>query len=353
MRVALINSRLSYYGGLETRLLNYINYFAQRGDDVYVIVYRIDKSIVLPKGVNLVKINIRWTPKSLRSIVFDKKVEAHMKNNHYDFSLSLGRTSSQDAVLAPSSHLGYVKAMNISLLKKKDKDQIKLDQKAYDNSKIVFACSQYLKNEIINEYHVPPEKVSVLRPPLNVGKYNRQYEKERDILRDMYGMKKNEKVFVFVSIGHKHKGLDLLLKIFKSLEGTNNILYVAGSPRVDTTCRNIRYIGFDKETNKLFTAADFTIHPAKYEAFGQIISESMACGTPVIISSNVGAKEIVTSKTGIVVNSLNSQEWVDVVKNVDPADFEVPIDHIEKNGLSTRKHIETMLTIWKEMKVSV
>lgn len=352
MRIALINSRLSLFGGLETRLFNYINYFSQKGDDVSIIVYKVDDSIRLPAGVTIVKLNLKWIPKPFRRTFFNKKVSKYMKNNKFDFSLSLGRTSHQDAVLAPSSHLGYIKAMGIKKLRKTDKDQIFLDKIAYKNSSIIYACSDLLRNELIESYIVPENKVATLYPPLNVGKYNRQFLPQREILRRHYGMKDGEKAFIFVSTGHKRKGLELLFQIFNELEGTNNVLYIAGSPEVKSDCKNIKYVGFEKESNKLFTAGDITIHPAKYEPFGQIISESLACGTPVVISSMVGAKEIITPKIGVVIDDFLLDSWVQVVQNIKPEDFDIPHNFVEKHNLSTRKHIEKMMDIWEKKKIN-
>lgn len=349
MRVALINSRLSYFGGLETRLLNYIRFFSEKGDEVFVIAHKIDKKIKLPENTTLVKINIRWFPKRYRRLLFNNRVKKYMKKNRFDFSLSLGRTSSQDAVLAPSNHLGYLKAMKKNRYTFNDRQQIYLDRISYEKSKLVFACSSMMKDELVNLYNIPAHKIKILYPPLNINKFNMDLSNDREQIRLEYGMKNDQKIFVFISTGHKRKGLDLLLNIFEKLEYTNNILFIAGNPAVHSKCENIKYLGYVKETNRLYTAADFTIHPALYEPFGQIISESLACGTPVIISTMVGAKEILNPEIGKVINGFDVETWKNEIINLNRSNFKIPKNIAEQYSLSTQNHIEKMLEYWQDL----
>ncbi|MDV7400156.1 glycosyltransferase, partial [Arthrospira platensis SPKY1] len=80
--------------------------------------------------------------------------------------------------------------------------------------------------------------------------------------------------------------------------------------------------------------ADFTIHPALYEPFGQIISESLACKTPVIISSMVGAREVVDPQSGIVIENFESGNWADILRDLKSSDFVIPDDIIQSKVLS-------------------
>lgn len=59
-----------------------------------------------------------------------------------------------------------------------------------------------------------------------------------------------------------------------------------------------------EDLRKLYSGAIATIHPAKFEAFGNTILESLACGTPVVASNNCGASELLTDRSGIVTNNI-------------------------------------------------
>jgi glycosyltransferase involved in cell wall biosynthesis len=66
---------------------------------------------------------------------------------------------------------------------------------------------------------------------------------------------------------------------------------------------------------ELYTGAVATVHPARFEAFGNVILESLACGTPVVISDQCGAAEIVDKTCGRVTTNL--PEGVESVKGID------------------------------------
>ena len=52
----------------------------------------------------------------------------------------------------------------------------------------------------------------------------------------------------------------------------------------------------------MYSAADVTVVPSIQEAFGQVASESMSCGTPVVGFNNTGVQDIVMNT---LTNSIN------------------------------------------------
>ncbi len=55
----------------------------------------------------------------------------------------------------------------------------------------------------------------------------------------------------------------------------------------------MRYIGYVKELEDAYRAADFTILASKYEPFGLVGVESVMCGTPVIFPSSIGCADAI------------------------------------------------------------
>jgi glycosyltransferase involved in cell wall biosynthesis len=62
----------------------------------------------------------------------------------------------------------------------------------------------------------------------------------------------------------------------------------------------VRYIGYVKEIEDGYRAADFTILASKYEPFGLVGIESVMCGTPVIFSSNIGCCDAIAEHAKFV-----------------------------------------------------
>ena len=47
---------------------------------------------------------------------------------------------------------------------------------------------------------------------------------------------------------------------------------------------------------------DVLVLPSRFDSFGMVVAEAMACGLPAIVSDNVGAQELVTPfDTGLIV----------------------------------------------------
>lgn len=352
MKIALIYYRITLRGGLETRLINYTNYLVEQGHDVTIVCAKNKGEVTFPKSVKIVRLPLGIVPKPLRMLAFNFRLKRYFQKNRrgfgtgkYDFTFSLGRTFYQDAVLAPSNHEGYLRAMNKTGKRILDYVEHYLDKKTCEHNDLIFAASSMIKEEMIEYYNAKRETVHVLFPPLNMKNFTRPSEAERKFIRRKYDIKVETKVFAFVSASHKRKGLDILLKTFELLKNENVLLLIAGYPDIKTNLPNVRFLGFLNSPEMIYHLADFTVHPARYEPFGQIISESLACGTPVLVSDRVGAKEIVTPKVGQVLETLNPNYWAETLKNINRSAFEIPEDFVEQNELSLEQHMEKLMRI--------
>ncbi|MBO7327885.1 MAG: glycosyltransferase, partial [Lentisphaeria bacterium] len=59
---------------------------------------------------------------------------------------------------------------------------------------------------------------------------------------------------------------------------------------------------------ELIAAADLMIHPARNEAAGAVLLESLACGTPVLCSANCGFSPMVKEAGSLVLPKLFRQK---------------------------------------------
>lgn len=342
MIIALIHYRFIQKGGLETRLINYLNWFSSRGHHIILICSKYDPSIKLPPNVEIVRLKLGLMPKKLRQWYFNVKLGRFMAKKRFDFSLSMGRTSHQDAVLAPSNHLGYLRALNQKPKSLSDRLQIYLDRISYQNSRYIFAASQKIRNELIELYQVDKHKIQVLFPPLNPENFDAELKKKQQELKVKYGAHPGKKTFLFVSTNHKLKGMDLLYLLFSSLPPEKYELLVLGN-RSAFKAENIIYLDYIFETAEIYAAADFLIHPSKYDAFGQIVSEALESNTPVIISDQCGASEIITQHTGRVLPLSDYAQWHKTIIEIQAAQFKIPASFSEKNGIDLNSHCTKML----------
>ncbi|MEO0470705.1 MAG: glycosyltransferase family 4 protein [Bacteroidota bacterium] len=350
MRIGLIHYTLGHRGGLETRMRNYIQAFLKRGDEVYVFHGRDRDNYQVPEGAHKVFVSAGWTPKLfyLRMRAFNQRVCREVRKHDLDFVLSLGRNSCQHAVLAPATHTGYLRGLGRRYRWWKDALPTKMDADSYQASEVVLAASSQIREELLEDYGVPPEKVAILFPPLQTERFYPQLKEKKHELRRKHGIDGNQTVCLFVSADHARKGLPLLYELFAELPGDFRLLVLGNGPdSLDPGLTNVDFLGFQKDPSEWYALADCTIHPALYEPFGQIISESLCCRTPVVVSHRVGAKELISDKDGIVVDSFKLADWMDALWRIRSEVWEVPDNFAQLHRLSVEDHIEKMLGFWK------
>lgn len=349
MHIALIHYRLARQGGLETRLFNYINWFVEAGHQVTVIYARKRGEIALPAKVTTIQASPGLTLKPFRRIAFSNKVERLLAKGSYDFSLSLGRTVGQDAVLAAANHRGFLKALGKKKRGLSDWSQDRMDMLAFQQSKVIFAASAMMKDELVQLYGIDPAKIHILFPPIQLHQFQTDPQVPQNGLKAQWGMSPEKLSCCFVSTSHHRKGLDILLKAFEQLPPEKFELFVAGDT-FRTSLPHVHSLGFVNNPSSLYAAADFCLHPARFEPFGQVITESLQSGTPVVVSHQVGAKEILTPEVGKVIDSLAWENWVEVITKLKKEDFHVPIDFVQNQKLGLEDHLTQMLEIMKRSK---
>ena len=163
---------------------------------------------------------------------------------------------------------------------------------------VVLANSKTSANIISLFYDRPPSEV--IYPPLNVEYYS------------THARKKVEKGYILAFIKRGYKSdVELLEKLAKRVKMKVVGLKIEGIEAYF----NIS----DEELRELYCNAFVTIYPIKFEYFGYIPVESMACGTPVIAYRFSGgpAETIVDQETGWLVNDEKEfyQKVVEVWEN--------------------------------------
>ncbi|TAE50162.1 MAG: glycosyltransferase family 1 protein [Bacteroidetes bacterium] len=350
MKIALIHYRLILRGGLERRLVNYAEYLQAQGHEVHVIVAKRSPEAQLHPGVHIHTLSPGLVPKVFRQRYFDYLLGRFMQKNSFDLSLSLMRTSHQDMVLCPANHLGFLQAEGRGPRSLSDREQIRSDRMAFEHSQLILAASQMMKTELTELFHISEEKIRVLPPPVNTSVFRPELKVRKAEFRKKYGISPDKRVYVFVSSSHKRKGLPLLLDLFAQLQDQPVELVIAGMPAVETSLPNVKDLQFSTQMEELYAAADFTIHPSYYEPFGQIVSESLCCGTPVLISDRVGARECITPQEGLVLPYQDVSRWKEAILHQKPEDFAPDPHYAARNHLSVSDHVEQILAFARHLK---
>ncbi len=113
----------------------------------------------------------------------------------------------------------------------------------------------------------------------------------------------NEQYVLFVGDSER-KGLTTVREFAKI---SSQSIYIVGES--DISAPNVRTLGrvSQDQLATLYSDASVTIHPAQFEAFGNIVLESLSCGTPVVTTTDCGASELLTEETGVVTDNSATQ----------------------------------------------
>ena len=130
-------------------------------------------------------------------------------------------------------------------------------------------------------------------------------------------------LFVTQNISDYRKGWDLLIESLRNLKIKNSIRIVCvGESYNDYLKLNNHYIevinlGFitdNKLLSCVYNISDVLIMPSREEAFGQVMAESLLCGTPVIGFRTSGVCDLIINNfNGYIVNEISSKALYDVI----------------------------------------
>jgi len=160
-----------------------------------------------------------------------------------------------------------------------------------------------------------------LKPPPIVEANGFDFDEYRNLplngsFRDQWDIPRNAPVVLFLGRLHSKKGLDLLIPAFAEGAPSDGILVIAGSGKVgyERTLRQsvaslglanrVRFTGFLDGQARTAAMADATVFalPSYSENFANTVVESIAAGTPVVVSDQVGLHlDVASSGVGGVV----------------------------------------------------
>ncbi|ODN42661.1 glycosyltransferase family 4 protein [Piscirickettsia litoralis] len=339
MRIAIVHHQYKRKGGMERYLFDLIDGFRAAGDTVDLYVYKKDGNLQIPVGLTVKQTKLWWLPRKLRKYVFTLLMK-RIDWSEYDLSISLMRSWGQDLMVCGGSYLAYLRDLNkrSGVL---GGMRLYFEMRGFNEVKYVIAHSKKIAQDLLELYSLKEDKVKMLYPPIDTERFSRSRQADRAALREQFGCSLGKVTLVIPSTGHKRKGTYELIEAMKLLPEGQFELLIAGDP-IDVTASNIRSLGFVDDMPGLYTAADFMVLPSHSEPFGLVVPEALACGTPVIISSKVGAKELIADGLGLVVNEVTPESIALVIQQAVQKKFNVTSDFIDWYQLDQQAHIKQL-----------
>jgi glycogen(starch) synthase len=198
----------------------------------------------------------------------------------------------------------------------------------YEAKKII-TTTNFMKQEIINHFKVPENKIEIIFNGINVNGYNIQVDKNE--IKRKLGIPEHCKIVLFVGRITEQKGVKYLIEASPYvLKNNSNVRFVIVGDgwqineikqRINDLNLNwaIKLTGYvdDFTLKQIIKSADVLVAPSIYEPFGLVALEGMANGIPVIVSNIGGFKEIVEHNVdGLHVNPFNVHEIASAILSV-------------------------------------
>jgi len=188
-------------------------------------------------------------------------------------------------------------------LSSKHQDLLRLEQSLFSggNTKRVIAASQMVKDEIVNLYGYPADKIDIVRNgvPLNKFRFGPELRKKS---REELNLKPDQVALLFAGSGWERKGLLFAIEAATLCKDRKMRLLVAGRGNASLyKTRRLRswreeavqFLGEVADMLRVYAAADIFILPTIYDPFSNACLEALACGLPVITTGSNGFSEII------------------------------------------------------------
>ncbi|MDX8431576.1 MAG: glycosyltransferase family 4 protein [Candidatus Algichlamydia australiensis] len=303
--VALIKTSFGFAGGLEKQARRIKRAFEDAGCRVTLITAD--------------SLHLKRKPLSFQNIKnFDRACSDHLARSSYNCIFTMDRIRMATHIRAGNGcHAAYLnhrkrfeplyKTLTFPL-NPLHRLLLDLEKKSFENPRLkrLITNSQMVKQEILQHYSIPEEKISVIYNGVEWNELTPSY-------------KSNEKFhFLFVGSGFKRKGLDLLLLALAHLSQKDWQLSVVGYDRNLTHYlqlaeklkiqNQVQFFGKRVDIQTFYQKADCLVLPTLYDPFANTTVEALAMGLTVVTSKTNGGHEVLTPETGIIIEDLTSQD---------------------------------------------
>jgi D-inositol-3-phosphate glycosyltransferase len=202
---------------------------------------------------------------------------------------------------------------------------------------IVHTCHRILaptareRDSLVRLYGAPPEKIGVVPCGVNLNLF---YPEPKTAVRNRLGLDPADTILLYVGRFDPLKGLNTLLEAMTYLrnhprirlvvvggDGENSPEYQALTEKIKRLAieENVMFVGRVDQHNlpPYYSAADVLVMPSRYESFGMVGLEALACGIPVV-ATPVGAVDSLVRKAraGRIVSDPSPRSLADGIQSV-------------------------------------
>lgn len=312
MKIAFLHKRLDQNGGTERDLFLTAQGMCELGHEVHLLCSEF--AIAPPRGV--VSHQVRSVPLGRTVGMWSAALatRSRVQAGGYDVVVSFGRFLAADVVrCGGGTHRGFLERMaraggarrqlwqNASIY---HRSVLALERRQFESPhlKKIIAVSKAVKRDVLGNYRIAEDKIAVVYNGVDARRFHPELRSEqRRHIRSCWKIPESAPTVLFVGSGFRRKGLDRLLRLWRSRKLADCYLLVVGADagmaqykaRAEALAPGrIIFAGRQEDVENYYAAADLVALISIQEAFGNVVLEAMAAGLPVLVSCEVGAAEI-------------------------------------------------------------
>jgi UDP-glucose:(heptosyl)LPS alpha-1,3-glucosyltransferase len=324
MKIALVRKDYTdKKGGAENYAVTLSRQLARLGHEVHIFAATADAPIRERIFTHIVPVPLVKT--FAYHTAFARNCEKILRAEKFDIINGLSRICYEDIYRSGDplfahwlkSHKPSILDRLLGAVNPKEKALLSLEKKVFTSAMLrrVIAISNLDKSLISRYYGLPQEKIRVIYNGVDFERFNPGVRRFREEVRRQLGIPEDSVVALFVALDFKRKGFDSILNSLALLKDKcENLICVAVGDGKSSkyqaqaercgVAHKIVFAGTSANVEQFYGAADFFVFPTLYDPFANVHLEALACGLPVITTSQAGGAELIrNSENGFVIPS--------------------------------------------------
>jgi UDP-glucose:(heptosyl)LPS alpha-1,3-glucosyltransferase len=309
MRIAMVVPGYGLVGGVESYARQFCEQLAADSRfEIHVFANRWRKGS-LP--ITFHRVHIIPFPRVLRPISFAYFAKRAMNSQKFALVHSHERIFAMDIFTVHGvPHRSWTEKVRRKRMSLFDRSTAWVESKGIhcDRISAILPVSELVKEELLKVYDIPKERIRVIHPGIRPEQVSfTDKETWRSLIRERHGLSQDDLILLFVGMNFEIKGLDRILSAVAYLAqkgdrysrlkvlvvGKGNIKKYEFLARRMGIQDRVVFTGVREEIATYYQASDVFVMPSLFDTFGMAALEGMAAGLPVIITRNVGAKDLV------------------------------------------------------------
>lgn len=275
-KITFLRANPKALGGAEIYLSRLVNALKNEGIECEI------KSLKMPKFLS------SW----IKALIFNAYAKITKKDSFY---FSLERISSADIYRAGDGvHRVYMSEKK-SRLNPLNAVYCYLEKRCFKNAKMIIANSNFVKNQIINTYKIPSQKIKVIYNGVKIPDNFDKNESKKAVCDE------NLPLILFVGSGFERKGVAEFLELILLIKAPFNAIIIGKDKKAKSyevranklnLSSKVQFLGAKNGVSDYYKAADIFILPTRYEPFSNVVLEALSFKNVVFTTAQNGASEI-------------------------------------------------------------